>query len=172
MGYQDCSVGREVKLDMKIVREEKRLEAEGVSSNSVCMVLLTFFFGCNLSSEEGRCRSLVTLSCIWGSILGPWGGILVAVAQDERQFLLPGVCTLVLFLTSLLVMLLPHSLSLARLWVLVGLVWMASGWATFLLQNFTDKSDVWMSICLVQTLTFAMTAALPVFLTDPLVHGL
>ena len=56
MGYQECSVGREVKLDMKNIREEKRLEAEGVPGNSVCMVLLTFFFGCNLSTEEGRCR--------------------------------------------------------------------------------------------------------------------
>ena len=29
----------------------------------------------------------MTLSCIWGAITGPWGGILVAVAQEERQFL-------------------------------------------------------------------------------------
>ena len=60
------------------------------------------------------------------------------------------MCTLVLFLVSLLVVVAPQSYSLARVWVLVGLVWMASGWTTFLLQNFTDKSDIWMSICLVR----------------------
>jgi len=172
MGYQECSVGRDVKVDMKSLREQKRLEAEGTSGDTVCMVLLTFFFGCKLATEEGRSRSILTVSWLWGALSGPWGGILVAVAQEERQFLLPGVCTLVLFLASLLVVVAPQSYSLARVWVLVGLVWMASGWTTFLLQNFTDKSDIWMSICLVQTLTFAVTAALPVFITDPLVHGL
>ena len=56
MGYQECSVGREVKVDMKSLREQKRLEAEGRSSDTVCMVLLTFFFGCKLATEEGRSR--------------------------------------------------------------------------------------------------------------------
>ena len=56
MGYQECSVGREVKVDMKSLREQKRLEAEGTSGDTVCMVLLTFFFGCKLATEEGRSR--------------------------------------------------------------------------------------------------------------------
>ena len=56
MGYQECSVGRDVKVDMKSLREQKRLEAEGTSGATVCMVLLTFFFGCKLATEEGRSR--------------------------------------------------------------------------------------------------------------------
>ena len=82
-------------------------------------------------------------------------------------FQMPAVFTMVLFFFSLLVVVAPHSRSPsgsytisplhhffpgsypARLWIVTGLVWIVIGWFTFFVQNFTDKSEVWMSICLV-----------------------
>ena len=80
---------------------------------------------------------------------------------------LPAVCTLTLFLSSLLVLMAPHSMLLPRLWVCTGLVWMLSAWFTFLVQNFTDKSDVWLSICLVRQNMHQASQYSPFLLSDP-----
>ena len=53
MGHQPCLGEKHVKVDMV---EEKRMEAEGDSANSVCMVIFSFFFGYRLSPEEERSR--------------------------------------------------------------------------------------------------------------------
>ena len=53
MGHQPCLGGKHVNVDMA---EGKRMEAEGVSANSICTVIFSFFFGYKLSAEEGRKR--------------------------------------------------------------------------------------------------------------------
>ena len=83
---------------------------------------------------------------------------------------MPAVCTMVLFFFSLLVVVAPHSrwlhgfcfiassiLSrfLSQLWIVTGLFWMVSGWFTIFVQNFTDKSDVWIRICLVSQIIYS-----------------
>ena len=57
MGHQPCLRGKHVEVDMM---EEKRMEAEGVSTNSVCILLFSLFFGYKLSPEEGRMRYSIT----------------------------------------------------------------------------------------------------------------
>ena len=58
MVYQECSGGREVKVNIINARDEKRKEAEGVKTktDTACMILFSFFYGCKLSTEEGRRR--------------------------------------------------------------------------------------------------------------------
>ena len=53
MGHQPCLGGKHVTVN---IMDEKRMEAEGVSANSICIVLFSFFFGYKLSPEEGRMR--------------------------------------------------------------------------------------------------------------------
>ena len=84
MGHQPCLGGKHVKVDMV---NEKRIEAEGGSANSVCIVLFSFFFGYKLSAEEGRRRSILTVSWFWAAISGPWAGIQAAAAQEEDMFM-------------------------------------------------------------------------------------
>ena len=53
MVHQPCLGGKHVAVD---IGDEKKMEAEGVSANSICIVLFSFFFGYKLSAEEGRSR--------------------------------------------------------------------------------------------------------------------
>eukprot|EP00092_Neocalanus_flemingeri_P062170 GFUD01074946.1.p1 GENE.GFUD01074946.1~~GFUD01074946.1.p1 ORF type:complete len:140 (-),score=13.85 GFUD01074946.1:122-541(-) len=124
-----------------------------------------------LSTEERPFGNIVNCAMFWSAMTGPWAGVQAAASQEETQFILPAVCTLIFFFSSLLLVVSPDSRFLSQLWIIVGLVWLASGWFTFLSQNFTDKSEVWMNICLTQTLAFAFTAALPVLITDLTLHS-
>ena len=84
MIHQPCLDGKHVKINMV---EEKRIEAEGVSSNPVCMVLFSFFFGYKLAPEEGKRRTILTVSWLWAAISGPLAGIQAAAAQEETVFM-------------------------------------------------------------------------------------
>ena len=50
--------GREVTVNIINARDEKRREAEGAQTktDTACMILFSFFYGCKLSTEEGRHR--------------------------------------------------------------------------------------------------------------------
>jgi len=127
--------------------------------------VISFLFG-------SRERSLRTLSFLWSVVLGPWTGLLMAAAWEEQRYQAPSVASGLMFTSGMLLMISPNSRLLSRTWIVMGAVMVATCWISSLTVTFTDKSDVWFSICIVQTTLYILTSAVPVLASDNFVLDL
>lgn len=161
--------------DTSYRREAKEREA-GERSNSL-------FFTRGLR-QGSRLKYLQLASGLWTILSGPWSGLQVAAASEEGHLLVGtlsfslslqqvnAVCTTIFFLASFLFTVKPESRLLSRCWVFLGFCWLLCGWLTLMAKTFADKPELWLNICLIQTIFFAVTGFFPVLLTDPCVHAI
>ncbi|XP_023333582.1 uncharacterized protein LOC111705312 [Eurytemora carolleeae] len=149
------------KMLLKIEEEREKREEDVV--DGCCSRV----FGCNGDIQDWRSKYVRIITSLWVLILGPLCGFLGACDYIQKTCELLTVITMVYFLTTLLSSQFSGFRLMNRLWILVGILWVASGWYKYHRREFGDDLENFFNLALIGSISWGVSVLVPLTLTDP-----
>jgi len=124
-------------------------------------------FGCGSDVQNWRLRYVRAISWFWALVLGPLTGWLAASMIMDQQFKIVFWFTLMYFIVSMLATAFSSSRIATRLWLLMGLLWLGSGWHKYSKREFGDDVENFFNFLMATSIVWGVMVFVPLLSTDP-----